>query len=378
MSNHCINNITVEEMNYNDKQTIQTAIDESLAEVAEEQWLLLAGEVHNPRERECIAESIIASLRSLDLLSKKGMPNYDDDWVALFYLTWYQPRQINLVYSLLHGKSTSKSSFENPSLLSDVSKLGTETVCFVDWGCGCLATMFAVALAAADCYAQGQDLPKIEVYCIDSSPAMKQIGHKSWCLFRDTMQRIDRDHPVCSIFENIKPIFGSHTLEFESYNSGTDTPCVVTAIHCVYSERIRETKDELIRIVDHFKPVAVLLSTHSSKDDLLNYVVPTSADLSGYYLKSSGTEIDQQLDNGFLEKTTRWRHTTNNIVAKEIYRLSHFEIFGSSFSFGPDYSRYLTNSVNWWKNDFCFKFLKKRDTVPEVPNCPEFDDDLPF
>ena len=355
---HRIIVITIDEMNYTDKQSIQTVIDESIAEVAKEEWLLLAGDVHDPRVRACVAESIRNSLSSLDLLSKNRIPNYDN-WDALFYLTWYQPRQINLVYSLLHGIRTSNSSFETTPLLQDVFEFGTETVRFIDLGCGCLATMFAVTLAAADSYMQGQDIPKIEFYCIDSSPAMIQIGHKVWSVFRDTMQRTDPVHPVCSIFEKIHPSFISHTIEPEHYNSGTDTPCFVTAIHCVYSEGIREIKDALDSIIGYFHPVAVLLSTHASKDELLDYVIPTRTYQSEYHLKSSGTDIDQQLENRLMEKTTKWRQTTNSIVSKDLDRLSNFEIYGSVFSFGPNFSRYLTNSVNWWKNDFSFRFLKK-------------------
>ena len=41
------------------------------------------------------------ALRSLKELQQGRKADYGNEWVAIFYLTWYQPRQIQLAYAAL-------------------------------------------------------------------------------------------------------------------------------------------------------------------------------------------------------------------------------------------------------------------------------------
>ena len=341
-------------MNDSDRRAIQSAIDKAIAQVAEERWKRLAGDVCDPCARTCAAQAIYTALGSLKELKQDGIPNYDDDWVALFYLTWYQPRQINLVYSVLSGIRTSKSSDGPEQLKPDIFGFGTDTVRFIDLGCGCLATMFGATLAAADAFAQGQEIPEIVFDCIDTSPGMIQIGNETWGRFRDFMRHIDQGHPVCRVIEKTKMI--PHTGDSKPASLTRDDRCFVTAIHCAYSSTSGKLKDELDELVRRFNPVAVFLTTRSHKERLLDYIFSPKRSGIDYCLISSDTDINQQLESRNLGRTTEWRKNLKHKLANDLYHQSRPVRIGENvIPIGQDYSRYLMRSVKWWKNDSCFR-----------------------
>ena len=75
-------------------------------------------------------------------------PEYNE-WDALFYVTWYQPRQINLALAILQ------------KLYEDARKwLGSDfPLHIIDVGCGAfLAVQFAMAILAAENQREGNDL----------------------------------------------------------------------------------------------------------------------------------------------------------------------------------------------------------------------------
>ena len=366
-------------MNNNHIQTIQIAFDEAIAKVAEDQWSILTDSLKEPCARTRAAEAVYESLCSLDQLSKDMIPRYNN-WDALFYLTWYQPRQINLVYSLLSKVGTSKSSDETISLKLDLFVSGYGSVRIIDFGCGCLATMFAVALAATDTNELGEEVPEIVIDCIDTSQEMMDIGIKTWTLFRDTIRRIDRHHPVCNIFDKISPKMVPYSYNSTPCPSANEVPCLISAIHCVYNQTICETKSALISHINHLNPVAVLLTTHSSKVSLLDIVFPHGSFQNYYSRGASGNEINLRFKSSYLDKTSKWRGIINSRLGEDLYRVSRFELYGNSYLRGLDPTRYLTNNVNWWKNDFCYKVLLKKDIYKKrgVKDDSEFDDDLPF
>ena len=366
-------------MNHNQKQTIQMAIDEAIAIVAEAQWSTLADDLKDPSARSRTAKCVYESLCSLDQLSKDMIPRYNS-WDALFYLTWYQPRQINLVYSMLSKIYKSKSSKEFISLKVDWFASNNDTIRIIDFGCGCLATMFAVAFAASDTYALGEETPEIKIDCIDTSQDMMNIGNKTWSVFRDTIRRIDRHHPVCNIFDKISPKMVPYSSNSAPRPSVYDAPCLISAIHCVYSQTIDETKSAISNYIKLLNPVAVLVTTHSSKDSLLDCVLPHHSVQSYYSRGASGNEVNLRFKAGSLDKTSKWRGVINSRLGEDLYRESRFEFNGNSYLKSLDPTRYLTSKVNWWKNDFCYKVLLKEEIYKTrgVKDDSESDDDLPF
>ena len=81
------------------KQAVAKALDNALTTVAVREYNLLACTLH---PADSASAEITRSLNSLGRLYAGNRPDYDE-WDALFY-HWYQPSQINLVYSMI--KST--------------------------------------------------------------------------------------------------------------------------------------------------------------------------------------------------------------------------------------------------------------------------------
>ncbi len=134
------------------------------AEVASEKYKRLSEElslIAMPRITDCAL-----TLRQLKGLQSGVMPNYDQ-WVAPFYLSWYQPGQINLAYSMITAIANAKGVF------TETGKLHV-----VDFGSGVLAMQFEVALAAADAIRDEQTIDEILIDSLDSITAMINIGMK--------------------------------------------------------------------------------------------------------------------------------------------------------------------------------------------------------
>lgn len=143
-------------------------MDSAIAEVASEKYKRLSEEL------SLIAMPRITdyALRQLKGLQSGVMPNYDQ-WVAPFYLSWYQPGQINLAYSMITAMANAKGVF------TETGKLHV-----VDFENGALVMQFGVALAAADAIRDGQTIDEILIDSLDSSTAMINIGMKLWERFK--------------------------------------------------------------------------------------------------------------------------------------------------------------------------------------------------
>ena len=150
-----------------DKRMVMNALDEAIATVAREEFDRLTRD-SSPRE---VAVKVEGALKSLQSLQAGLQPDYDDEWVALFYILWYQPKHINLTYSmikaLLYGTE-------------DVSELFDEKVCLFDFGSGALAMQFGIAIAAADTLHDGQRFSSIRIFSSDESDAMLSVGQRLW------------------------------------------------------------------------------------------------------------------------------------------------------------------------------------------------------
>ena len=78
------------------RAAVTNALDVAIAQVAQKEISRLSAGL-SPDE---IAKNICVALHELESLQQGGMPNYGNEWVAVFYLLWYQPAQINLAYTL--------------------------------------------------------------------------------------------------------------------------------------------------------------------------------------------------------------------------------------------------------------------------------------
>ena len=118
-------------------QTIADALDKTIATVAEQEFNRLCRGLNDFQ----VAEQVAIALDELEKLQGRGSPDYNNDWVALFYVTWYQPRQINVALAIL------RQLYEET--LHEETKTN-HPVEIIDVGCGALSVQFATAIAATE------------------------------------------------------------------------------------------------------------------------------------------------------------------------------------------------------------------------------------
>ena len=104
----------------------------------------------------------------LQLRNGNDMPNYSDPMVVLWYAIQYQMRHINLAYTLI--KDTTGNSG-----LTDAGRLHV-----ADFGAGCLAMQFGLALAVADALESGQDIAGVWLDAIDTGRPIMELGKRLW------------------------------------------------------------------------------------------------------------------------------------------------------------------------------------------------------
>ena len=171
-------------------QAIARALDASIADVA-------AKEFHRISRGMSDQEIATATTHALDSLGRlqtgQRIPNYGE-WDALFYLTWYQPRQINLAYTV--ARRIPKD--QNPLLE------GRGNLQVVDFGCGALAMQFGLALMAADTLENRGSYPRMAIVSTDSRDEMPRIGRQMWCRF---VEEIDdaRKYPELDALRQREP-----------------------------------------------------------------------------------------------------------------------------------------------------------------------------
>ena len=157
-----------------DQQAVTEALSNAIIEVAQNELDCLSVGLTSSEK----AHQIGNALTELEKLSRgTGIPDYSNPWVALFYVTWYQPRQINIAYSML-------KSYLDLNRMNDRDKLF-----IVDFGCGALAMQFGTALAFSDATEHGNPTPnEISILSLDSSNEMIDIGCKIWEEFKEKIQ----------------------------------------------------------------------------------------------------------------------------------------------------------------------------------------------
>ncbi|MCY3771216.1 MAG: hypothetical protein OXG98_04255 [Gemmatimonadetes bacterium] len=256
-------------MDYEEKQHVQDIIDIAIASIAIEQWKRLAGIVRDTDDRFYALFSVEKALDSLRRLRLDGIPDYND-WDALFYLTWFQPNQINIAYEVLSGLENNLSYEDEQGCGWNGNLFGLcdGKLRIVDFGCGALAMVFALAVVAANALSKGSKVTSITVDCVDKSPAMVRIGQKAWYRFVDSLKTRHPDHPMCNIFSSIELHLHNHINSLQ--DSPTLVPCFVSAIHCAYSDNVADVAHDMSVILDRFKPVAVFLTTHKKKEEVLD------------------------------------------------------------------------------------------------------------
>lgn len=281
-------------------------LDRAIKEVAEEEFQRLS---RGLREEE-IASHVRRALDELKKLGEGGTPAYDCQWVALFYLTWYQPRHINLVYSCLDGCKT-----ELP-----------ERLLVVDLGCGALAMQFALAIFAATHRNPGA---RIVVQGIDPSRPMVRIGVQLWTHVKRMIRDSGKPRPLERLDQVMTTMSSRVWDSYRRYvrsrrpfiRAASDLDRWLTSVHAAY-----HLADKGVgAAADFLSPKEILVSSDGSKAHDLDSVL---REMNHHF---TSVEV-QPRGKGCLRHTTEWRTK----LLKQLWTL-------------PDdlTERYLKNPVEW-------------------------------
>ena len=244
---------------------VAKALARALVKVAEDEYQRLSKELNGDKCK--IANRVKSALCELKNLQSGKMPCYDDEWVPLFYSTWYQPSHINLAYSMI-AAMVKKRGWDGA-----LTKTGRLHV--VDFGCGTLAMQFGVALAAADALQRGERIDSIRVDLIDRSRGMINMGRKIWDQFKDEVKENSCLTPLSAACEIVE----SETLNEEEIPEVRESEDRwISVIHAVYGKNKPEVKENLATLECRMAPDVGFITSHEKSSRLAGFVSPFKGD----------------------------------------------------------------------------------------------------
>ena len=248
---------------------VAEAFDTAITGLADREWKRLSkGET--PEGRLNRVRSALESLKKLQ--SNDQMPAYEDEWVALFYLLWYQPRQVYLAYRVLTTLLSERGSQERPLRV-------------IDLGCGALATAFGMAMTIAA--RQNGSLPvptDVTICAIDPSVQMRRVGETLW----EELWEVLAEEPgltsleaaVAAMIDN-HHFYASHA-EMAAVDAGDE--CWLFAMHAVYESNREDLQRALLELRDGYRVTRTVVSSEGLKRNLVHDVFPgprSELELSG-------------------------------------------------------------------------------------------------
>ena len=271
-----------------DQQAVKDALDRAIETVANKEFRRL----HKNSTPIGTAKKIEYALKELRKLQSGKIPDYTDEWVALLYLTWYQPSQINLVYSVIKKMLSKGVSLDD--------KLHV-----VDFGCGARAMQFGVALAVADALEQGKSINTIRFDLIDNSQPMISIGRKVWKQFKRDIRATPSLEPLNQACSAIKSRTFQSTDEIEQRTS--HKRCWVSAIHAVYKKKKGKVKRSINSLVNDLNPDVCLTTTNQMGGKGKNLLSAIWTANNDKYRSRVWSNQPPPQFNGKLTHITQWR-----------------------------------------------------------------------
>ncbi len=188
-------------------------------------------------------------MSSLLNLGRGISPKYDE-WDALLYLTWYQPRQVNLALALAWPFR------EQPQPLH-----------IIDLGCGSMAMAMAIAIAVAESELSEEDV-HIELHGIDPSEAMTAIGLRLWRTFSSIVRSRPRIRMAC---ERTQEWMGTWRSLEKYYESGRahkgwiypSPNCWLLAVHAIYASNWSDLQSAFRLIRKRSDPCYEVVTCHT-------------------------------------------------------------------------------------------------------------------
>ena len=175
------------------RSSTRTLIDRAVTSTSRRAFSLLTRDLATTdveRKTDWALNHLATRLKSPEedeVQSASDEPDYENPWVGLFYMERFQPRQINLAYSLLEGLVRTGDPSRRIQLPADDLQV-------VDFGSGAYAFAAGLALTAATSLALERPVGEITVHAIDR-PAMLCLGERFWSAFKREAKQADA-HPL--------------------------------------------------------------------------------------------------------------------------------------------------------------------------------------
>ena len=284
-------------------------LDRAIADVAREEYQRLT-EGMRPEDRE---KFVGGALDDLNNKLGRGMsPNYKSEWIALFYLTWYQLRQVHLAYTVLRY------------LLDNLKQEPPRQV--IDFGCGSGAVQIALSILLAE----NSAWQNVAVHGIDSSEPMMRIGRDLWRKFRKRIvNESDRSGGVhfAGKLRRTLYLMSSSCSYDTSYKASAALPatreatssgdCWLTAIHASYQSNRKDMEAVFGRIRKEHEPVIELVTFFDRYDPRLFF------ERLGF-MKKMKPRSDLKVNSS--TEITRWRKE----LREELKNLSNWRLLMTS------------------------------------------------
>lgn len=263
-------------------------LDRAIADVAREEYQRLT-ERMSPKDQ---GRHVDQALLDLNQLQKGISPDYKSKWTALFYLTWFQPRQVHLAYTVL------RHVFDN------LEKKPPRQV--IDFGCG----SWAVRIALSVLLAEKSSSQNVAVHGIDYSKPMIRIGANLWRKLTELVRENARDNRFAGKLFRTLDLMTDSCNSSMSYETSVALPatrgatssddCWLTAIHATYPSNRDDMETVFRRIRKEHEPVIELVTFFNRRDP---------SDPRCFFGQLGFTELpidfDQKVD--WLIEISRWR-----------------------------------------------------------------------
>lgn len=234
-------------------------------------------------------KTAMKELRKLQQIHLGRMPDYHNPWVAPFYTSWYQPRQVMAACGLIQQIMTQQGG--------RLTRNAAGNLCVVDFGCGASATRFGLTLAVADAIEGGQSVGRIEVYGTDISQPLVKMGNRLW---RDWGEEIaNSNEALRTAYDKIEAV-NKTVGENENWNppepSSAGSDRWLVALHTAYLKNRTVVRGHLRHIADAFSPMAGFATSHFQNRATVRYISPFNDPTPLQIRKTPGANCPETTD----------------------------------------------------------------------------------
>lgn len=244
-----------------DEWVVTQALDKAIEKVIRDEITSLFNKMTDQEK----TFAVCGALKELDDLAYGFHPRYSNPMTALLYISWYQPKQINLIYAAI--KQTLNLRKDDSLVLDNGGRLN-----IADFGCGALATQFAVAFAIADALERNESISVVRIKSYDTSKPMIELGKKIWRRFQLEVSREPSLNLLSEAMGKIKSRSSTAKTIFIGGNDAGDN--WLSAIHTVYDDNWDPVKNQLAEITKDKNPDIGIITSFASKRQLVDVASP--------------------------------------------------------------------------------------------------------